>query len=401
MRLYQRQDAILVAGLAGAFLIIFSPLISRSLDMVREAERAYGVSLLPVLVVLIGVLVFHQLQKRLTARAHTAATTAANKQVIDRIQDLERLVSFGHALGRSLDQEAIRAAVVRHLSVLAGTDRVWLLLRRGDAWENVSGDAPSDSAAERERLADRLLTGEVVASNGTTAVPLIVGGTPIGVLGFDSSNGGLDPARRRAVEAAAALLAVSLKNAQLFREVRQNSMRDPLTGCLVRTHAAEVIDGELRRARRSQLPVSMIIFDLDHFKQINDRHGHLCGDAVLAAVGRCMREVLRGSDLKCRYGGEEFLVLLPDTPLLGARRVAENLRREIAERPVLWAGHTLTCTASFGLTQALPGETSFPAMLARADAALYRAKDEGRNCVRVAADTLASIDDQRASNLAR
>ena len=102
-----------------------------------------------------------------------------------------------------------------------------------------------------------------------------------------------------------------------------------------------MIDAELRRARRSQTPVSMIMFDLDHFKDVNDRYGHLCGDAVLSAVGKRMKEVLRGSDLKCRYGGEEFLVLLPETPLHGARRVAETLRREIAERPVPWAGEAI------------------------------------------------------------
>ena len=85
--------------------------------------------------------------------------------------------------------------------------------------------------------------------------------------------------------AAATILAVSLRNAELFREVRDNSLRDGLTGCFNRTHALEVIDTELRRARRSHAPVSVIMFDLDHFKEVNDRHGHLAGDAVLAAVG--------------------------------------------------------------------------------------------------------------------
>ena len=131
---------------------------------------------------------------------------------------------------------------------------------------------------------------------------------------------------------------MSIKNAQLFREVKDNSVKDALTGCFTRSHALDVIDAELRRARRSQTPVSMIMFDLDHFKDVNDRYGHLCGDAVLSAVGKRMKEVLRGSDLKCRYGGEEFLVLLPETPLHGARRVAETLRREIAERPMPWSG---------------------------------------------------------------
>jgi diguanylate cyclase (GGDEF)-like protein len=223
----------------------------------------------------------------------------------------------------------------------------------------------------------------------------------MGVLGVTTPDADLEPVRYRVIEAAAALLAVSMKNAQLFREVRENSMRDALTGCVLRTHAAEVIDAELRRARRTQMPISLMMFDLDHFKQINDRYGHLCGDAVLAAVGRCMREVLRGSDLKCRYGGEEFLVLLPETPLSGARRVAETLRSQIEQRPVLWEAHTLTCTASFGITQAVPAEMDIEAMIGRADAALYQAKKDGRNCVRVHADSLLVLPDQAPSGVAR
>jgi diguanylate cyclase (GGDEF)-like protein len=214
------------------------------------------------------------------------------------------------------------------------------------------------------------------------------------VLGVRPTGGVLSPDRRRIIEAAAALLAVSIKNAQLFREVRENSVRDSLTGCFTRGHALEVIDSELRRSRRSQTPVSLIMFDLDHFKDVNDRYGHLCGDAVLSAVGKRMKEVLRGSDLKCRYGGEEFLVLLPETPLHGARRVAETLRREIAERPVPWSGEALMITASFGLAQNIPGEVNVQGVIARADQALYRAKDDGRNCVRIAPDSAVLIADE-------
>ena len=115
---------------------------------------------------------------------------------------------------------------------------------------------------------------------------------------------------------------------------------------------------------------------------------------MLSAVGKRMKEVLRGSDLKCRYGGEEFLVLLPETPLHGARRVAETLRKEIADRPVPWSGEALTITASFGLAQTLPGEVNVQAVIARADQALYRAKDDGRNCVRIAAETATLISDE-------
>src|SRR5215216_6455929 len=125
------------------------------------------------------------------------------------------------------------------------------------------------------------------------------------------------------------------------------------------------------------------MFDLDHFKAINDRYGHLCGDAVLAQVGQRMKAVLRGSDVKCRYGGEEFLVLLPDTPLAGGRRVAESLRRDIEEHPVHWNGETIRITASFGVTNVAAGEIDPLTILARADGALYRAKQAGRNRVHI------------------
>jgi diguanylate cyclase (GGDEF)-like protein len=135
------------------------------------------------------------------------------------------------------------------------------------------------------------------------------------------------------------------------------------------------------------MSVSLIMFDLDRFKEVNDRYGHLCGDAVLAAVGARMRAVLRGSDFKCRYGGEEFLVLLPETPLEGAKRVADTLRHDLSEMAIQWKGETLTITASFGVTTAMPSEIDIKALIGRADVALYRAKDHGRDCVRLSVDT--------------
>jgi diguanylate cyclase (GGDEF)-like protein len=105
-------------------------------------------------------------------------------------------------------------------------------------------------------------------------------------------------------------------------------------------------------------------------------------------VGRRMQEVLRGSDVKCRYGGEEFLVVLPETPLEGARRVAEILRKELADTPVGWNGEELHISASFGVTAAHAAEIETPMVIARADSALYCAKSDGRNCVRVAVDSM-------------
>jgi diguanylate cyclase (GGDEF)-like protein len=100
-----------------------------------------------------------------------------------------------------------------------------------------------------------------------------------------------------------------------------------------------------------------------------------------------LRDVLRGSDLKCRYGGEEFLVLLPETPLEGAKRVAETLCRDLAKLPIRWQGQTISVTASLGVAVAYPADFDAPALIGRADAALYRAKHHGRNCVRLSSET--------------
>ena len=402
MKLFGRQDLLLIGALTTALIVIFSSPISRMLDYAREIERQSGLTLIPALVLLTVAFLFHQYRRNHQDQAKAAAAEHATRVAQHRAEELERLVSFGQALGRSLDFDSIRVAIGQHLSALAGTDNVWVLVREGTEWQALAGDARgAGEVLQWGDIAEQLLasgstdqTPTQLAQPRAIGFPLVVGGAAMGVLGVRPDQGVLAADKRRIVEAAAALLAVSIKNAQLFREVKENSVRDALTGCFTRGHALDVVDAELRRARRSQTPVSMIMFDLDHFKDVNDRHGHLCGDAVLSEVGKRMKEVLRGSDLKCRYGGEEFLVLLPETPLHGARRVAETLRKEIADRPVPWSGEALTITASFGLAQALPGEVNVQAVIARADQALYRAKDDGRNCVRIAAETATLIADE-------
>ncbi len=407
MKLFGRQDVLLIGALTTALIVIFSAPISRALDYAREIERQSGLTLMPALVLLTVAFAFHQYRRISEEHARAAAAEVATKAAHHRAEELERLVGFGQALGRALDFDSIRVAIGQHLSALTGTDKVWVLVREGTEWQALAGDTRgAEEVLHWGDIAEQLLasgtsdkTSTQISQSRAIGFPLIVGGSALGVLGVRPDQGMLAADKRRIVEAAAALLAVSIKNAQLFREVRENSVRDALTGCFTRGHALDVVDAELRRARRSQTPVSMIMFDLDHFKDVNDRHGHLCGDAVLSAVGKRMKEVLRGSDLKCRYGGEEFLVLLPETPLHGARRVAETLRREIADRPVPWSGEALTITASFGLAQTLPGEVNVQAVIARADQALYRAKDDGRNCVRIAAETPTLMSERPGSGV--
>jgi diguanylate cyclase (GGDEF)-like protein len=397
MNFFDRQDRMLLLGLAIALVVVFARPIRYLLDLARDVENSFGLALVPALIILTGVFLFHQQGKRQEAKAQAAAAEANAQQAEARAAELERLLNFGQALGRALDTETIRDVVLHHLPKLTGTDDAWVLVRTAGRWEALAGtlhETRREVERAREHLADRVLGSQssqtswsagAIVDDGHICLPLAAGGHLVGVMGI--SEDAFVEAKRRTVAMSAALLAICIRNAQLFSEVRDNSLRDGLTGCFNRTHAIEVIETELRRARRSQLPVSLIMFDIDHFKDINDQHGHLCGDAVLAVIGARMRDLLRGSDLKCRYGGEEFLVLLPETALEGAKRVADTLRRELAETTIPWQDQTIGITASFGVTTALLSEVDSQALIARADAALYRAKDQGRNCVRLSIES--------------
>jgi diguanylate cyclase (GGDEF)-like protein len=392
MRVMGRNDAVLMVGLTVALFVIFSGPMARLLDYVREVEKIHGLQLLPALVILATIFSFHQLRKRQEVRAESLSVARAATEATERAAELSRLVAFGHALARTMDSQShdsIRAAMAAHIPLLAPGRDAWVMTRtRAGVWQSLVAVGDS-SPGDRERAARRAL-GEADPFIGPTpsevCFPMIIAGTPEGVLGV-APQPPLTDHQRSVLSAAAALLAVSLKNAELFREIRENSVRDGLTGCFNRTHAVEVLDAELRRARRSKLPLSLLMIDLDNFKNVNDRHGHLCGDAVLAAIGAIMKSELRGSDVKCRYGGDEFMVILPDTPVGGARQVSDNLRRAIAERPVMWNDGQITVTASFGITAVNTADHDPRSAIARADAALYRAKQVGRNAIQVEEQT--------------
>lgn len=162
-------------------------------------------------------------------------------------------------------------------------------------------------------------------------------------------------------------------------EAEHNAVFDVLTGLLNRRGASTTFDQLIARARRSGAPLGVVSFDLDHFKQVNDRHGHEAGDNILAEVGRLMTALCRQGDVVARVGGEEFIALLPDTDLDGTILVAERIRKLIAAMAVP-SNHD-TVTVSLGAT-ALEGDDLDAAMvLRRADAALYDAKERGRNRV--------------------
>lgn len=170
--------------------------------------------------------------------------------------------------------------------------------------------------------------------------------------------------------------------------IEQLAIRDGLTGAWNRRHIDDLFADELRRQARFGGRLSAALIDLDHFKNINDRRGHPAGDAVIRAVATGLQRELRAIDQLGRYGGEEFLAILPGTGLEEARRCAERLRASVAVLGILADPH-LQVTISIGVAESAPGE--IPAdFLARIDRALYRAKHNGRD--RVEADEVAASD---------
>ena len=172
---------------------------------------------------------------------------------------------------------------------------------------------------------------------------------------------------------------------ELARRFREDSMLDPLTKLYNRRYLDTVMSRELARSKRENYSVGLVMLDLDHFKTLNDNFGHLAGDHVLQSVASFIRARLRAYDTACRYGGEEFAVVLPGTSLANCLKVAEQLRLGIAQLQYETNGQRInSVTASFGVA-ACPDHGGEPTtLLAQADAALYAAKGEGRNRVLVA-----------------
>ena len=173
---------------------------------------------------------------------------------------------------------------------------------------------------------------------------------------------------------------------QAREALRIQATHDALTGTWNRGALLELLGSELHRGKRTQIPTALLMLDLDHFKKINDTYGHLSGDAVLREVARRISEAVRGYDFVGRYGGEEFLVVLPDCDIKQATQTAERIRTAISANPILATSFEIMVTASIGATATLSNDVTEMEILAIADDALYQAKNAGRNCT-VAADS--------------
>ena len=242
---------------------------------------------------------------------------------------------------------------------------------------NVAVDYPLDVLED-----DRALEGP--APNAPPIVlPVRFGTLTLGAIALGPSPRGVSSEDKRLVELLAQELGGPLRMASLITEARRLAMTDSLTGLMNRRAFMDAMDREQSRAERHTLPISMLMLDVDHFKQVNDTRGHDGGDAVLRGISAALIKIARKSDIVARWGGEEFVVALAQTAETGGRIAAERVRRAIAETVyTLPNGEKMHATASVGLASA-GAQFSLEELLARADKALYAAKHRGRNRVEV------------------
>ena len=230
-------------------------------------------------------------------------------------------------------------------------------------------------------------------------VPVLAQGEALGILHIQATD--VDPQLGEAElsfnTTFAAQIGLSVANIRLRDALREQSIKDPLTGLYNRRYLQEMLDREIRRSIRSEQHLGILMLDLDHFKKFNDTYGHEAGDAVLRETASFLVRSIRTEDFVCRFGGEEFVVVLPTADLRAAKARAERIRSKLRDLVVMHDGRSLgAITASIGVA-AIPNHgTTGKELLQSADTALYRAKREGRDRIAIAEDLIAADDQNTA-----
>jgi diguanylate cyclase (GGDEF)-like protein/PAS domain S-box-containing protein len=226
-------------------------------------------------------------------------------------------------------------------------------------------------------------------STSYVCLPLMAKGDILGLLHLQSGISPKTIEKQKEIsdlkEIAAALseyLSLAIANVKLGESLAKQSIQDPLSGLYNRRFMEESLQREILRAKRKQMQIGIVMADLDHFKEFNDIHGHAAGDKIISQVGKLFKEKTRGSDIACRYGGEEFVIILPDCSIEDAFRRADELREEVKKIEIIFQGQILgSINISMGIASYPAQGTEVDELLRAADAALYRAKQAGRDRV--------------------
>jgi diguanylate cyclase (GGDEF)-like protein len=258
---------------------------------------------------------------------------------------------------------------------------VYLDLNAADCWALRRGQTHIAIADGKELRCAHVVTTSPVS---TLCIPLMAQGTAIGVLHLRHAD--LNAIPQALAEAVAEQISLCLGNLALRERLRELTITDPLTGLYNRRFVAELLAREIQRAERQQSPIGLVAIDIDHFKRINDGFGHDGGDTALRAIAELLRSQVRGADITCRMGGEEFAVILPGASDEITARRAEELRRAVLDLRISHAHHELPqLSISCGVAVFPDHASSADEFLKAGDLALYRAKESGRNCVMSAA----------------
>ncbi|MHB2016951.1 MAG: GGDEF domain-containing protein [Candidatus Xenobia bacterium] len=317
----------------------------------------------------VGALANHVAHSLQAARAARVEVEVVAERGMRRMAEMLRQQSM--AIASTLQYEEVLARLLHGLGELVQHDR--------------SETSMAPPAALEPWLQGVLENGEARCSESgnSLAIPLFRELRPMGLVLLQRNSGRFADYEVKLAEAFCVHGSIALENARLFATIEQMATVDLVTGVWNRRKVLEEAEREVIRARRMKSGLSILLLDIDHFKQFNDNYGHTFGDVVLTEVAQRCRRSLRQIDTFGRFGGEEFLAVLPGASFPLER--AETVRNAVAQEPMQHATYgPLTVTVSLGLAQFDAETTDLHALLRRADEALYAAKDAGRNCVRVA-----------------
>ncbi len=325
--------------------------------------------------------------------------TARIPELKSSIGSKQQLSSFAHEMGTLLDTEKIKEKLLAKVHGLFPQDEV--LLQASGTANDAAGrwiiekkvpmlvkDAATDKRLAKdaaEQAAMGLGFTEPAQTNGPrsiAALPLIIERAVTGILRVQSGiPDRFAKSDLQQLELYAHQAVLALENAQLFAKMNALATRDGLTGLATHRVFQERIGEEILRAARYHKSLALVMVDIDHFKNVNDRHGHLAGDAVLKEVAQILAKSCREIDFAARYGGEEFCLVFPEMTLEAAAAKAEEIRRQIESRAIRAGQSILRVTASLGCSS-FPNDAQSANQLVRAaDQRLYRSKSEGRNRV--------------------
>lgn len=239
-----------------------------------------------------------------------------------------------------------------------------------------------DDVSKDPRFAERIDQKIGFVTRSIVCVPLIVNQQTIGVIQLlnGSDKGPFSPQDQQILAVIADFTAIALENARLMARVHNLTITDPLTGLYNAEHFQTLCEDEIERTKRLNTELSFIFLDLDHFKQVNDTHGHLTGSRVIKEAGHLFQQVIRESDYAARYGGDEFVFLLPSTSKDGALRQAEKLLSRLRQTTFYAdSGQPISVTGSLGVATYPTNADSVKDLIKRADDAMYRVKNSTRN----------------------